>query len=143
MQDLPAPKDAARRVRAALAYAGIDVKDTDTKVGISAATMARIVSQAKPRGFQKAGELERVAVACEVPEDFLRHGWALVEPDVSGRLATLESQMQAVLRQLAGAAPPPPPGVGPHQQPSGHSNATTAPPPDSQEELDDRGGTGR
>lgn len=143
MQGEPTPKETARRVRAALAYAGIDVKDTDEKVGITTATMARIVSQTKPRGFQKAGELEKVAGACEVPEDFLRYGWAREDPDILGRLSKLESEMDAVLKRLVAEAPPPPPGVYPHPQTDGRSNESTAQQPQIPVVPDDRRGTER
>lgn len=70
------PAEAARRTRAALAYANIDVKESKKRIGISSPTMARIVSPTSPRGFRSIEEAWLIADRCEVPREFMEHGFA-------------------------------------------------------------------
>lgn len=101
---LPDPEEVARRVSGALAYAGIEVKSSGERVGISAATMARIVSRSAPRGAKNEDELETIANATGVPLDFLLNGFTASEPALPERVEALERKVESLLRQRAEAA---------------------------------------
>lgn len=98
----------ASRVRAALAYANIYAKDSEEEVGISPATMARIISPTAPRGAS-LDELRMVAGACGVPLWFLEYGWSppvkTGEEEMRERMADIEAAVRAL-----GATVPPRPG---------------------------------
>lgn len=95
------PRITADRVRAALAFAGIDVKDSQAKVGISYATMERIVSPSKPRGAS-LDELRQIADACPgVPRWFLEHGFAPPAETGADELRQDLSDLRDDLKQLA------------------------------------------
>lgn len=96
--DEPEALQVARRVRAALAYAGIEVKRSVD--GITPATMARLVSLSNPRGFQRPGEPELIAQACHVPVDFLRHGFPHDDDELDGRLELIEEQLAELHRSI-------------------------------------------
>jgi hypothetical protein len=90
--ELIAAEKVAARVRAALAYANIDVNKSDTLIGIGRSTMARIVSPSKPRGAS-IEELWRIADACGVPRSFMERGFdtpSEVPADVTKRLERIE-----------------------------------------------------
>lgn len=92
--------DAAARVRAAMAYADIDVKDSEERVGIGPATMARIMSPTTPRGAS-IDELRQIAHACGVPEGFMEQGFeALAAVDQARRIDELASGLEALTRRV-------------------------------------------
>jgi len=90
------PSDVAARVRAALAYANIDVKSSDDEIGISRATMARIVSPSKPRGAS-VDELWLIADKTGVPRWFLEGGFDAF-PDQSG-VAEIVNQLRRQMQR--------------------------------------------
>lgn len=98
---LPEPAEVARRVRAALAYADIDIKHAEPQVGISSATIARIVSPSTPRGVRGEAELDLIAQATGVPIGFLINGWPLEEPTLIERVEALEHQLGSVRGELS------------------------------------------
>lgn len=103
-------KVAAARTRAALAYANIDVKRSGDRIGISSATMARIVSPSNPRGAS-IEELWQIADACKVPRWFMEQGFDApasteLEDQVAehherlARIEETEGDMQAALERI-------------------------------------------
>lgn len=94
------PESVAARVRAALAYANIKVKDSGKRVGISAATMARIVSPTDPRGAD-GDQLDLIADACGVPRWFLERGFD-VKP--AGANANGDSEVRELRDAVGGMA---------------------------------------
>lgn len=98
------PSDVARRARAALAYANIDVKSSPQHTGISYATMQRIVSPTAPRGA-KLEELWAIADATGVPRNFMEHGFEGLtqagEDTAAARLEALEEEQRQIRDQLA------------------------------------------
>jgi len=71
---LISPPEAARRVRAALAYAGTSHADISKATGITAGTLRNMTSHSRPSG----GSLDRlylIAEACGVPRWFMEHGF--------------------------------------------------------------------
>jgi transcriptional regulator with XRE-family HTH domain len=100
---LPPPLEVARRVRAAFAYAGVDTTKEHPELGISKATVARIVSTSKPRGANH-DELERIAGFTNVPLAFLLEGWPDGSPSTPERVEALEHQYATLAAQLAEAA---------------------------------------
>ena len=116
MQPLIPPVDAARRARAAMAYAGLDAKDVAQATDIGKATLDRITSRTNPQN----GTIDRlwtIADACQVPRSFMEHGFA-TEPaieapaDLAGRLASLEAEVRLLARRVGTGAPAPPAGLG-------------------------------
>lgn len=99
---LPPPPEIANRVRAAFAYAGQDVTKEHNELGISKATVARIVSRSDPRGASSE-ELERVATFTGVPLGFLLDGWASDAPRIDERVEALEHRLTALLDEIAAA----------------------------------------
>jgi transcriptional regulator with XRE-family HTH domain len=97
---LPPPLEVARRVRAAFAYADCDTTKEHPELGISRATVARIVSTSKPRGANHE-ELERIAGFTNVPLGFLTDGWPDESPSTPERLEALEHQYATLKAQLA------------------------------------------
>jgi transcriptional regulator with XRE-family HTH domain len=100
--NLPPGPEVAARARAALAYADIDVKDSAERVGISSATMQRIVSPTSPRGVRTVEELWMIADACGVPRSFMEAGFEQANGD--DRLASLEAQITELRAGLASLA---------------------------------------
>lgn len=90
------PEEAARRVRAALAYADIDVKASPAATGISYATMQRIVSPTSPRGAT-IEQLWAIADACDVPRRFMEHGFTSsdVPEDIESQLSEIRDVLVA------------------------------------------------
>lgn len=132
--ELPAAADVAARTRAALAYADIQVKDAEAKVGISYATMARIVSAKNPRGAHTVEELWRIADGCGVPRSFMERGFAgdrvpLDEEAVAARLADVERKLE-LLTQRAVTEPVDlvPPTSAPHRPPGAAPSETSGTP---------------
>jgi hypothetical protein len=105
-QPLVDAAEAAARVRAALAYAGVTVKAAPTyadlaSTGLTYATLTRIVSPTDPRGAD-IELLWAIADACNVPRRFMEEGFAgLAETGLADRMAELEREM-AELRRLVG-----------------------------------------
>lgn len=88
----------AARVRAALAYADIDIKAAQTRVGISRATMTRIVSPTAPRGVRPE-ELPLIIEATGVPAAFFEVGFDPLEQpltDVEIRVIDIERRVKAL-----------------------------------------------
>jgi hypothetical protein len=135
---LPEADEFARRVRAALAYANIEVKSSKGATGISGATMARIVSPTSPRGAKNEDEAARIAHATGVPLAFLLHGFGQEAPALVERVEALEHQMATLLRRFGADEPLPPPAEllpppsSPQPKPSTEGDGST--PPDTDEQ---------
>lgn len=71
---LVAPSESARRVRAAIAYSGLDHEEVAERTYIHAGTIRRIASRTKPRPAT-IEELWAIADACNVPRAFMEHGF--------------------------------------------------------------------
>jgi hypothetical protein len=80
----PSPPEVARRVRAAFAYAGLDVSKPVAGLGIDPSTIQRMVDPIDPRGATSEHELRQIALATGVPAGFLLSGFML-ESLLSGR----------------------------------------------------------
>ncbi len=103
--NLTDPRLTADRVRAALAFSNINVTDSLQRVGISKATMQRIVSPTNPRGAS-IEEMQLVAVACpDVPAWFLEHGFSppveTGETDLRQELNDTRDELEALLARVA------------------------------------------
>lgn len=99
---LVAPDEAARRARAAIAYAGLEYDEVSTRTGIKEGTLRNIVSKTRPSGGSPE-RLHRIALACGIPPAFMDTGFApLTAPidDVTARLLELERSTGARLEQL-------------------------------------------
>lgn len=114
MQPLIEPVDAARRARAAMAYAGLDAKEVAQLTNIGKATLDRITSRTNPQ----SGTIDRlwiIADACQVPRSFMEHGFAAFSPSAEGqpeeRLVALEAQVRLLARRVGTGAPAPPAGL--------------------------------
>lgn len=95
------PRLVAARVRAALAYAGIEHTRPPDDLGVSKATLARMVSWTSPRGAQSTDELWAIADRCGVPRVFMEQGWEpLVAADAARRVEEAADEL-AALRQHA------------------------------------------
>jgi len=138
---LPPPDQVAKRVGAALAYAGIDIKDSQSQVGISAATMARIVSRTSPRGAKNEMELALVADACDVPMSFLLEGFQPEDPTVAERVEALERKVDLLLKRLGADDPPEMPGE--LRLPPGAQPPTADTDRDDETDQDSDAGSGR
>lgn len=97
--------DTAKRVRAALAYAGIDVKESKEKTGVTYATMQRIVSPTNPRGAS-LDELRQIADHCPgVPRWFLEYGFAppveTGETDLRQEVSDTRAELASLSRTVA------------------------------------------
>lgn len=91
------PEEAARRARAAIAYAGLTNLDASERAGLTLGTLNNIVSQARPSG----GTLDNlllIADACKVPRSFMEHGWS--RDGLEERLTQLEDQVAALQREV-------------------------------------------
>jgi len=96
---LIAPTEAARRTRAAIGYAGFDMKEVAGASGITIGTLNNIVSRTRPSG----GTIERlwaIADACGVPRSFMEDGFTPDPPrSPSEQLDDLQRQI-AELRTM-------------------------------------------
>jgi hypothetical protein len=103
VEPLIAREEAARRVRAAIGYAGFKERDVTERTSITPATLRRIVSLTDPRGAT-IEQLWEIAEACSVPRDFMEHGFS--QPDgersIEERIATLEEIIKAEVIPYAG-----------------------------------------
>lgn len=103
---LISPAEAAARVRAALAYSGMEYEQLSEKTKIPVGTLRGITSRTRPT----SGTLERlwaIADACGVPRWFVEHGFeppAEMDSDVGGRLEFLEAAVAETQEVLAEAA---------------------------------------
>jgi hypothetical protein len=102
------PVDAAARVRAALAYANLNVKQAPEQqrlkdADISYATLTRIVSATTPRGAD-IEELWAIADACDVPRRFMEQGFREepTEADLAHRIEELANDLAALRRRVEG-----------------------------------------
>lgn len=131
------PADAARRARAAVAYAGLEIPEITKRTGIASGTIRNILSRTRP----SSGTIERlwsIADACDVPRSFMEDGWdAITAPhhasnleqrmdelseELHVRMARLEEELQdAGLRRLVAEDEP---ATGP-----GGTSSTDAPGP--------------
>ena len=71
----PSPPEVARRVRAAFAYAGLDVTKPVEGLRIDPSTIQRILDPINPRGAKSEFELRQIAQATGVPVGFLLCGF--------------------------------------------------------------------
>lgn len=98
--------EAAARVRAALGYAGLTVKQAPTEprlkdADITYATLTRIVSATNPRGAD-IEELWAIADACGVPRRFMERGFVeLAEAAQADRLEALANDLAALQQRVA------------------------------------------
>jgi transcriptional regulator with XRE-family HTH domain len=67
------PDQAARRIRAAIAYSGLPNREIARRAGLSPSTLERMASKTSPRGAT-LDELDAIAGATGMPRAFLRHG---------------------------------------------------------------------
>lgn len=116
----------AKRVRAALAYAGLTYEDAAERIpDLGAATLRRIALMTNPRGAT-LHELGHIALACDVPLEWLTGGrWVeddeprsspfpeLKQGSRERRLAVVEHYLEQLLlleqRREGYPVPPPPP----------------------------------
>lgn len=96
MTRLIAPVEAARRARAAIAYAGLEQDEAATQAGIPLGTLRNIVSKTRP----SSGDIDRlyaIADACNVPRTFMDEGFGAVDrwAEIEGRLRQLEAERGA------------------------------------------------
>jgi transcriptional regulator with XRE-family HTH domain len=97
-----APDEAARRARAAIAYAGLDYEEVCRRTGITEGTLRNIVSKTRPSGGSQP-RLHKIAIACKVPPDFMDVGFEpLKRPvdDLTARLIELERSTTERLDEL-------------------------------------------
>ena len=99
------PNEVARRTRAALAYANLDVKRSPEVTGISYATMQRIVSPTSPRGASLE-QLWAIADATGVPRAFMEHGFETMsdrpaDEELAARVDQIERAQRDMRDQLA------------------------------------------
>lgn len=97
--------EAAARVRAALGYANLTVKQAPREqrlkdANITYATLTRIVSATNPRGAD-IEELWAVADACDIPRRFMERGFdELREAGQAERIETLANDLAALRRRV-------------------------------------------
>lgn len=121
MDDLIPPQELARRVRAAIAYAGLDVAEIAQRTGIKAGTVRNIASDSRPSGGTPP-RIAAIVAACDgVPASFMTVGFDplrtpiddtqrdlyVLRADVERRLAALESALtpaELVAAELRAAA---------------------------------------
>lgn len=89
---LIAPQEAAKRARAAIAYAGKDLDHLEVETGIKKGTLRNIISRTRPQGA-KLERLYAIADACDVPRSFMDDGFAqpVNVEELNARLAKLEA----------------------------------------------------
>jgi transcriptional regulator with XRE-family HTH domain len=82
----------ARRYRAARAYAGLTQEELANKLGVDEQTIKR-----RESGKQEPKKAELIAVAalCEVPVEFLEHGWGFAGRDELSGLVEMQNQLLA------------------------------------------------
>jgi transcriptional regulator with XRE-family HTH domain len=88
--------ETARRVRAAIAYSGLEQVEIIERTGMRMPTLRRIVARADPRAASLE-ELYAIADACGVPRVFMEEGFA---PLVASATA-LEQRVDELARQLS------------------------------------------
>lgn len=99
------PRLVAARVRAALAYAGIEHTNPPDDLGITKSTLARMVSWKSPRGAYSTDELWAIADRCGVPRAFMERGWEpLVAADAARRLDEAGDELAALRLREEGPA---------------------------------------
>lgn len=107
VQSLVSPAEAARRARAAIAYAGLEDKEVAEATHIRPGTLRNILSRTRPSGGTPE-RLAAIASACKVPASFMEVGFAPLErpmEDVERRVYELErdldERLAAVERALS------------------------------------------
>lgn len=92
------PDEAARRARAAVAYAGLELPELEKRTGIKQGTLRNILSKTRPQ----SGTVERlwvIADACRVPREFMEGGWSAITAIHHGS-NNLSERMQSLTEEL-------------------------------------------
>jgi transcriptional regulator with XRE-family HTH domain len=95
-------EEAARRVRAAMAYAGLDQQQAVKASGIPISTLRRIVATKSPRGASME-ELWAIADACRVPRWFMEEGFsrtANASDELEARVERIEVVLSTGLKAI-------------------------------------------
>jgi transcriptional regulator with XRE-family HTH domain len=92
------PDEAARRARAAIAYAGLKNPEVAKRTGLKLGTLNNILSQTRPSGGS-LDNLLKIARACDVPREFMEGGWSAVTAIHHGS-NNLSERMQSLSEEL-------------------------------------------
>jgi hypothetical protein len=92
---LIAPSETAKRVRAAIAYSGLEHADVIERTGIKRPTLRRMVARTDPRAASLE-EMRAIADVCGVPRAFMEEGFA----PLTARASTLEERVDELDRRL-------------------------------------------
>jgi transcriptional regulator with XRE-family HTH domain len=92
------PDEAARRARAAIAYAGLKNTEVARQTGLKLGTLNNILSQTRPSGGS-LDNLLKIAAACDVPREFMEGGWSALTAIHHGS-NNLSERMQSLSEEL-------------------------------------------
>lgn len=95
MDDLTA-EESARRVRAVIAYAGIELSEVEKRTGIKATTLRNYTSPSRPTRASLE-KRQKIAKACGVPTVFMEAGFT---PDANGELPAKLQKIEERLGRL-------------------------------------------
>lgn len=97
----PSPAEVARRVRAAFAYAGLDVSKPVPGLPVDPPTIQWMIDPINPRGAESERELSQIAKATGVPVGFLLCGFMVEGLSHAEHIRTDGNSHNAALRSVA------------------------------------------